>query len=137
MTTLRRKLYSADSRLVEAAGSTERASAGRPLNLTATQGGSGREGGTLNANQHFFFSAAPATSLYTQACLLSRCVEVDVCPAEKLCVKESLTVAPEHMDVQLLEEVHDERVDLRQQPHEEDDGEAQGEDCRRTNTERL
>lgn len=69
--------------------------------------------------------------------LLSQCVEVDVCPAGKLCVKESLTVAPEHMDVQLLEEVHDERVDLRQQPHEEDDGEAQGEDCRRTNTERL
>lgn len=136
MTTLRRKLYSADSRLVEAAGSTERASAGRPLNLTASRGTGWEVGGTLNANQHIFL-ATPATSLYTQVCLLSQCVEVDVCPAEKLFVKESLTVAPEHMDVQLLEEVHDERVDLRQQPHEEDDGEAQGEDCGRTNTKRL
>lgn len=33
------------------------------------------------------------------------------------------------MDVQLLEEVHDKGVDLRQQTHEEDDGEAQREDC--------
>lgn len=45
---------------------------------------------------------------------------------------ESLTVAPKHVDVQLLEEVHDERVDLWQQPHEEDDGEAEGKDCRGT-----
>lgn len=45
---------------------------------------------------------------------------------------KSLTVAPEHMDVQLLEEVHDERVDLWQQSHEEHDGETQGEDCRET-----
>lgn len=41
-----------------------------------------------------------------------------------------LTVASEHVDVELLEQVHDEGVDLRQQPHEEDEGEAQGEDCR-------
>lgn len=41
----------------------------------------------------------------------------------------SLTVAPEDVDVQLLKEVHDEGVDLRQQPHEEDDGEAESEDC--------
>lgn len=45
---------------------------------------------------------------------------------------EPLTVAPEHMDVQLLKEVHDERVDLWQQSHEEDDGEAESKDCRRT-----
>lgn len=43
--------------------------------------------------------------------------------------RSALTVAPEHVDVQLLEEVHDEGVDLRQQSHEEDDGEAEGEDC--------
>lgn len=42
----------------------------------------------------------------------------------------SLTVAPKDVDVQLLKEVHDEGVDLRQQPHEEDDGEAESEDCR-------
>lgn len=40
----------------------------------------------------------------------------------------SLTVAAEHVDVQLLEEIHDKRVDLRQQTHKEDDGEAQRED---------
>lgn len=46
----------------------------------------------------------------------------------------SLTVAPEDVDVQLLKEVHDEGVDLRQQPHEEDDGEAESEDCGGTHT---
>lgn len=66
--------------------------------------------------------------------LLSHCVEVKVTPAEKLCIYESLTVAPEHMDVQLLKDVHDERVDLWQQPHEEDDGETQSEDCGETRT---
>lgn len=39
------------------------------------------------------------------------------------------------MDVQLLEEVHDERVDLWQQPHEEDEGKTQSEDCGETHTE--
>lgn len=57
-----------------------------------------------------------------------------VTPATKLCIYESLTVAPEHMDVQLLKDIHDERVDLWQQPHEEDDGKTQSEDCRETNT---
>lgn len=33
------------------------------------------------------------------------------------------------MDVQLLKQVHDKRVDLWQQPNEEDDGETEGEDC--------
>lgn len=42
---------------------------------------------------------------------------------------ESLTVSSEHMDVQLLKQVHDERVDLRQQPNKEDDGEAESKDC--------
>ena len=49
-----------------------------------------------------------------------------------VCVCVCLTVAPEHVDVQLLEDVHDEGVDLRQQPHEEDDGETQSEHCRDT-----
>lgn len=39
------------------------------------------------------------------------------------------------MDVQLLEEVHDECVDLWQQPHKEDDGKKQSEDCREKQTE--
>lgn len=34
------------------------------------------------------------------------------------------------MDVQLLEEIHDERVDLWQQSHKEDDGKTQSKDCR-------
>lgn len=34
------------------------------------------------------------------------------------------------MDVQLLEEIHDKRVDLWQQPHKEDDGKTQSKDCR-------
>lgn len=38
------------------------------------------------------------------------------------------------MDVQLFEEVHDECVDLWQQPHEEDNGKTQSEDCRETHT---
>lgn len=67
-------------------------------------------------------------------CLLSHSVEVNVTPAEKLCIYKSLTIAPEHMDVQLLKEVHDERVDLWQQPHEEDEGKTQSEDCRETHT---
>lgn len=61
-------------------------------------------------------------------------MEVRVTPAAKLCFYKSLTVAPEHMDVQLFEEVHDERVDLWQQPHEEDDGKTQSENCRETHT---
>lgn len=64
------------------------------------------------------------------ACVSSHSVEVKVTPAEKLCDYESLTIAPEHMDVQLLKEVHDERVDLWQQPHKEDDGKTQSEYCR-------
>lgn len=43
-----------------------------------------------------------------------------------------LTIAPEYVNVQLLKEVHDEGVDLWQQPHEEDDGKTQSEDCRQT-----
>lgn len=38
------------------------------------------------------------------------------------------------MDVQLLKEVHNKCVDLWQQPHEEDDGKTQSEDCRETHT---
>ncbi len=67
-------------------------------------------------------------------CLLSDSVEVKVTAAEKLCIYKSLTIAPKHMDVQLLKEVHDECVDLWQQPHEEDDGKAQSEDCREIHT---
>lgn len=114
-------LYSADRRLVEAAESTERMSAMWPLNLTGT-----RPGRMLISTL-----MKPAISLYIyMACVLSHSVEVKVTPAEKLRVYESLTIAPEHMDVQLLKEVHDERVDLRQQPHKEDDGKTQSEYCR-------
>lgn len=66
-------------------------------------------------------------------CLLSHSVEVKVTPAET-CVCKSLTIAPEHMDVQLLKDVHDECVDLWQQPHEEDDGKTKSEDCRERHT---
>lgn len=59
-------------------------------------------------------------------------VEVKATPAEKQIIYKSLTIAPEHMDVQLLEEVHDERVDLWQQAHEEDDGKTESENCRET-----
>lgn len=65
---------------------------------------------------------------------LSHSVKVKVTPAEKLHIYKSLTIAPEHMDVQLLKEVHDERVDLWQQPHKEDDGKTQSEDCSETHT---
>ena len=123
-------LYSADRRLVEAAESTERMSAVRPLSLTGT--GPGR--------MQISKVMRPAISLYIYKAeqraerLLSHSVEVKVTPAERLCIVKSLTVAPEHMDVQLLKEVHDERVDLWQQPHEEDDGKAQSEDCREMHT---
>lgn len=66
--------------------------------------------------------------------VLSLSAEVKVTPAEKLHIYESLTIAPEHMDVQLLKEVHDKCVDLRQQPHEEDDRKTQSENCRETHT---
>lgn len=49
----------------------------------------------------------------------------------------TLTVSSEHVNVQLLEEVHDERVDLRQQAQEEDDGETQKKDCRETRGDTL
>lgn len=42
----------------------------------------------------------------------------------------SLTVAPEHMDVQLFEQIQDECVDLWQQTNKEDDGKTQNENCR-------
>ena len=61
-------------------------------------------------------------------------MEVKVAPVGTRCLGELLTVAPEHMDVQLLKEIHDKRVDLWQQPHEEDDGKTQSEDCREANT---
>lgn len=82
-----------------------------------------------NANQHSDEACHIIIYIY-MACVLSHSVEVKVTPAEKLRVYESLTIAPEHMDVQLLKEVHDERVDLRQQPHKEDDGKTQSEYCR-------
>lgn len=36
------------------------------------------------------------------------------------------------MNVQLLKEVQNERIDLRKQPHEEDDGKTHSEDCMKT-----
>lgn len=108
---LRRKLYSADRRLVEAAESRERMSATRQ-----------------NANL-----MKPIIIHKARECVWSHPVEVEVDPpAETVCMYKPLTVAPEHMDVQLLKEVHDERVDLWQQPDEEDDGKTQSEDCRET-----
>lgn len=120
-------LYSADRRLVEAAESTETTPTMRTLKVTGTRPGRAlistltRHGGCHNTMRNVRQRA------------LSRHVEVKAAPAETLRGYESLTVAPEHMDVQLLKDVHDERVDLWQQPHEEDDGETQSEDCRETN----
>lgn len=62
--------------------------------------------------------------------VLSQPTEVKATPEERLCIYESLTVSPKHMDVQLLKEIHDKRVDLWQQPHKEDDRKTQSEDCR-------
>lgn len=121
---LRRMLYSADRRLVEAAESTERMSAMWPLNLTGTRPGRMLIS-TLDEACHIIIYKGKCI-----ACVLSHSVEVKVTPEEKLRVYESLTVAPEHMDVQLLKEVHDECVDLWQQPHKEDDGKTQSEYCR-------
>lgn len=76
-----------------------------------------------NANQHFGVSRQGR--------------HIRICKASvRKCRRRSepLTVTPEHMDVQLLKEIHDKRVDLWQQTHEEDDGKTQDEDCGETHT---
>lgn len=46
------------------------------------------------------------------------------------------TISSEDMNVKLLKQVHDESVNLRKQPNEEDDGKAQGENWREREKER-
>lgn len=42
-------------------------------------------------------------------------------------IHTSFTISSEDVNVKLLKQVHDESVNLREQPDEEDDGKAQGE----------
>lgn len=128
---LRRTLHNADRRLVEAAESTERMSAMRPLNPTGTRPGR-MQISTLTSYEACHIIIYKAS---VHGSLLSHSVEDKVTPAEMLlCIYKSLTIAPEHMDVQLLKQIHDECVDLWQQPDEEDDGKTQSEDCREAHT---
>lgn len=46
----------------------------------------------------------------------------------KVCI--CFTISSEDMNVKLLKQVHDESVNLGEQPNEEDDGKAQGENWR-------
>lgn len=75
---LRRMLYSADRRLVEAAESTERMSAMWPLNLTGTRPGRMLIS-TLDEACHIIIYKGKCI-----ACVLSHSVEVKVTPEEKL-----------------------------------------------------
>ncbi len=59
-----------------------------------------------------------------------------ILPSPNVKVCTCFTISSEDVNVKLLKQVHDESVNLRKQPNEEDDGKAQGENWREREKER-